>query len=89
MDLQTLFTTKEFNRLHPVKQEILRKLAVSNAHLTPEQLLPQILSINTELSKRNLSFTPEESRLLIRIMEESMSPDERRKVEMLMNMFLH
>lgn len=87
MNEQDLFSTPEFNRLHPVKQQIIKEVAKNNQHTSPETMLPKILSINKELTKRNLNFTKEETTLLINIMKENMSPAERQKVDMLMGLF--
>ena len=81
MNEQDLFSTPEFNRLHPVKQQIIREVVKNNQHTSPEAMLPKILSINKELTKRNLNFTKEESNLLINIMKENMTPAERQKEE--------
>lgn len=87
MNEQDLFSTPEFNRLHPVKQQIIREVVKNNQYTSPEAMLPKILSINKELTKRNLNFTKEETNLLISIMKENMSPAERQKVDMLMGLF--
>ena len=60
----------------------------SGAQQYAEVLLPQILQINQELKRRNLSFTKEESALLLEAMEESMSPAERQKFQIIKSFFL-
>ena len=47
-----------------------------------EQMLPQIMQLNRELQKRNLSFSKEESNLIMDIMMEQASPAERQKIAM-------
>lgn len=84
MNYQDLSSTPEFKRLHPVKQQIIREIAQTNQNMSPEAMLPKIMSLNKELSKRNLSFTREESNLLINVMKEKMSPAERQKVDMIL-----
>lgn len=87
MDFQEFTSTPEFNRLHPVKKQLIKELVMNNQNSSPEAVLPQILSINRELSKRNLSFTKNETTLLVNILKQNMSPDERQKVDMLMGFF--
>ena len=53
----------------------------SNASM--ETMLPEIMKINSELNKRKLSFTREESQLIIDIMMENASPAEKQKIQML------
>lgn len=87
MNFDELSSTKEFSKLHPVKQKIIRELLATNQNVSPEMLLPKIMTINKELSKRNLSFTKEELNLLIKIVKADMPPAEQQKVDMLMNLF--
>lgn len=87
MNFQELSSTKEFTNLHPVKQKIIKELVSGNQNMSPEMMLPKIMTINKELSKRSLSFTKEELNLLIKIMKDDMSPAEQQKVDMLMNLF--
>lgn len=87
MNFQEFTSTPEFNRLHPIKKQLIKELVQNNPNSSPEAVLPQILSINRELAKRNLSFTKNETRLLVNILKQNMSPDERQKVDMLMGIF--
>lgn len=87
MNYQAFTSTPEFNRLHPVKQQIIREIMHANMPSSPEVMLPKIMSINKELSKRNLSFTKEETTILINVMKSNMTPAEQQKVDMLMGMF--
>lgn len=87
MNFEELSSTKEFIKLHPVKQKIIKELLTTNQNASPEMLLPKIMTINKELAKRNLSFTKEELNLLIKIVKADMSPAEQQKVDMVMNLF--
>lgn len=85
MEFNDFTSTKEFQNLHPLKQQIIQELVQSSNNMPIEMMLPKIMGINKELSKRNLNFTKEESRLLIAILKEKMTPAERQKVDMLMS----
>lgn len=87
MNYQNFTSTPEFNNLHPVKQQIIKEIMQNNSLSSPEVILPKILTINKELEKRNLSFTKDETVLLINAMKANMSPAEQQKVDMLMGFF--
>ena len=83
---QNLFSSPEFQKLHPVKKQIIQELASANQNLSPEMMLTKVMTINKELSKRSLNFTKEESTLLIRILKQNMSPSDQQKVDFLMGL---
>lgn len=78
----------KLKNLHPTKLKIIQEIQKQSKYQSAEELLPQILQINQELKRRNLSFSKEESALLLDAMEESMSPAERQKFNLLKNFFL-
>ncbi len=87
MNYQELSSTEEFKKLHPVKQQVIKEI-LQNGHFTsPEAMLPKLMSINQELTKRNLNFTKEESTLLINILKNTMTPKEQQKIDMLVSLF--
>ena len=53
--------------LMPLKRQIILELANGSHNATMEQMLPQIMQLNRELQKRNLSFSKEESKLIMDI----------------------
>lgn len=87
MNYEELLTTPEFQKLHPVKQQIIKEVAATSQNASIESMLPKIMSINKELSKRNLNFTQAETSLLVSALKEGMSPSEQQKVDMLMGFF--
>ena len=86
MQQQDFFSTKEFQMLHPLKQNIIRELATSSNNNSVEAMIPKIMAINKELNKRNLSFTKSESKLMINILTRDMSPADKNKIDMIMSM---
>ena len=87
MNFQHFSQTKEFQQLHPVKKQIIQQLANRGSISSPEFMLPQLMNINRELKKRNLSFTKEETALLINLMKSDMTPEEQKKVDVLLGLF--
>ena len=72
--------------MHPVKWEILLRLSNSQSTMTPEQMLPQLMEINKELQKRDLSFSRSESEIVLDVLSEGMSPQEKQKINMIKSM---
>ncbi len=87
MNQKDFFSTPEFQKLHPVKKQIIQELVSDRESMSPETMLSKVMTINKELSKRNLNFSKEESSLLIQILKQSMSPSDQQKVDLLMGLF--
>lgn len=87
MNQKDFFSTAEFQKLHPVKKQIIQELVSNQETMSPETMLSKVMTINKELSKRNLNFSKEESSLLIQILKQSMSPSDQQKVDLLMGLF--
>ena len=80
---QDWLNSNEFKGLPPVKQALLKALIKEGAGKSPEELLPAFLKAGKELNKRGMSFTNQETALLMSALMESMSPAERKKFEMM------
>ncbi len=76
------------SNIDPLKLELVTRLAASLKGQSPESMLPQLLRANTELKKRNMSFSPEEIDILLSEFTKDMSPEEKAKVDMLKGMFM-
>ena len=87
MNQKDFFSTPEFQKLHPVKKQIIQELVSNQETMSPETMLSKVMTINKELSKRYLNFFKEESSLLIQILKQSMSPSDQQKVDLLMGLF--
>ena len=87
MNFQNFINTPEFKNLHPIKQKIIVELSNSGMTSSPEAMLPQLMTMNRELRKGNLSFSKEETTLLIKVMKSDMSPEEQKKVDVLLGLF--
>lgn len=69
--------------MSPIKRAIIGEIMTGRSNVSMETMLPEIMKINNELNKRKLSFTREESQLIIDIMMENASPAEKQKIQML------
>ena len=82
----TLQNDRRLKNMHPLKREILLRLSNSQSTMTPEQMLPQLMEINKELQKRDLSFSRSESEIVLDVLSEGMSPQEKQKINMIKSM---
>ena len=65
---------------------IIDDCSTDNSVAIVESMIPKIMSINKELNRRNLNFTKSESRLMINIRTQDMSPADKQKIDMIMGM---
>lgn len=80
---QDWLNSSEFKELPPMKQALLKALMIEGKGKSPEEILPAFMKANTELNKRGTPFTNQETNMIVSVLKESMSPNERKKFEML------
>lgn len=83
---QNNFDLKKDPRLKnidPIKLKVIMEIREQSKYKSMEELLPQIMKINQELNRRKMNFTKEESALLLDVIEETLSPSEKKKFNML------
>ncbi len=73
----------KLRNIDPLKIKIIMEIKEQSKHKSMEELLPEIMKINQELNRRQMSFTKNESELLLDAIEESLSPAERQKFQMI------
>lgn len=83
MEFNDFINTEEYQKLHPLKKQIIEELYKNSQNTPMEMLLPKVLHTNKELKKRNLSFTKEESQMLIQILTQNMSESDRNRLNMI------
>lgn len=67
----------------PLKLKIIMEIKQKSKDKSMEELLPEIMKVNQELNRRNMAFTKKETDLLLEVIEESLSPEEKNKFNML------
>lgn len=83
---QSIFEQYEiFKTMHPKKVEIMKELAENMKGKQMKDAAPLLISATNKLKQYNLSFTSEESAVLIEILSQGMSPQEKARVEMMKN----
>ena len=74
-----------FKTMHPVKLQVMKELAENMQGKSMKDAAPLLMAATTNLKNHNLSFSPEESKVLLEILTRNMSPQEKAKVEMMKN----
>lgn len=73
----------KLKNVDPVKLKIIMEIKEKSKTKSLDELLPEIMRINKELNRRNMNFTKAETELLMEAIEESLSPDERKKFNLI------
>ncbi len=69
--------------IDPLKLKIILEIKNKSKNKSIEELLPEIMKINQELNRRQMNFTKQESELLLDAIEESLSPSDKQKFNMI------
>ena len=69
-----------FKTMHPVKLQVMKELAENMQGKSMKDAAPLLMAATTKLKNHNLSFSPEESKVLLEILTRNMSPQEKAKV---------
>ena len=68
------------------KLQFIQAFIKSNGESSPSELLPKMLQLNSQMQAQNLSFNKQEMELLLDILKESMTPEEKQQIDMLLKM---
>lgn len=86
MDLTFLTMLPQFQQLSEEKQKFLLEFASKNPGATSKDAARSLMHTVSEAKQRNISFTPEESTLLIQVLKQGMSKEEAEKTERMIQM---
>lgn len=75
-----------FANLTPDKLNFLMNFANAKKPTQMQEMMPFLLSSMNQAKKENINFTPSETDLLIELLKQNLSPEESKKVEMVLNM---
>lgn len=67
----------------PEKVQVMKELAEAAKGKSLKDTAPLIMKANQKLQSMNLSFTKEETSILLEVLTKDMSPQEKAKVEMM------
>lgn len=76
-----------FLGMDPKKKAILEQLVTGSRGKSAEQCAPLLMAAMTELKKQNLSFSPEESAVMISLLSANLTPAEQKKFEHVQKLF--
>ena len=68
------------------KLQFIQAFIKSNGESSPSELLPKMLQLNSQMQAQNLSFNKQEMELLLDILKESMTAEEKQQIDMLLKM---
>ena len=76
----------QLRNLSPAKLRIILDLMENSKGKGPESLMPMLLQANQKMQQQGIQFTPEESRLMLDLLKQDMTPAEVKKVEMMQSL---
>lgn len=76
-------TNPAFMSMTREKQQMIQLLADSLYHKNLTEALPQMMSWKKQMEEKNISFTPEENKMLTEILMVKMTPAQRKQYEAL------
>lgn len=75
-----------FQKLDPVKQELFKAAAKQTSGKSGKSMAPVMLSIISNANKRGISFTPEDFTLIISILKDGKTENEKRQIDQMVSM---
>lgn len=72
-----------FKTMHPVKLQVMKELVENMQGKQTKEAAPYLMAAMSKLKAHNLSFSPEEVKILMEILTKDMTPQEKAKVEMM------
>ncbi len=75
-----------FAKLSPVKLMFLEQVLGEMQKQKKETMMPFFLAVNAKASQMGIAFTDEETELIFTQMEQRMTPEERKRVELIRSM---
>ena len=73
--------------ISPEKLNFLLQFAQENNNKNPKDMVPMFLAASASAKKQGMTFSGPESSLILEIMKQNMSEEEKKKTDMIINMF--
>ena len=77
------------NNLDPLKREIIRTAAKQVQGKSGNQMATVMMALITSARKQNISFSPEEISLILEILKDGKSPDEKKQIDNMVAMVMN
>ena len=85
MDYNSLKNNRNLSNISPEKLEFLMKFAAQNKSGNAKEMSNMILGAANAAKKEGISFTPNETDLIVEILKQNMNPEEQRKADQLLH----
>lgn len=73
--------------ISPEKLDFLLHFAGENKDKNPKDMIPLFLAASAAAKKKGMTFSSTESALILEIMKQNMNEEEKKKVDMIVNLF--
>ncbi len=73
----------QLRNISPAKLRIILELMEASKGKSTDSILPLFMQAQQKMQKQGISFTPEESQLMLDMLKADLSPAEARKVDMM------
>lgn len=80
-------TSDVWKKMHPRKRAIIETLIVQSRNKKMEESAGLVMAAVSQMRRERLSFSKEETALMMEVLTAGMSPAEKAKVEMMKNFF--
>lgn len=84
--IHALLNDPRTSSIPPEKLQLIQGFIANHQKKSPDELLPQIMQLSNQMQSQGLSFNKQEMELLLDILKESMTPEERNQVDMVLQM---
>lgn len=74
---------EQLRNISPAKLRIILDLMEASKGKGSDAIMPLFMQTNLKMQQQGLQFTPEESKLILDMLKEDMTPEEVRKVDMM------
>ncbi len=74
---------EQLQRISPAKLKLILELMEESKGKGTDAIMPLLMHANQQMQQQGLSFTPEETNLILQLLKEDMSPEEVKKLSMM------
>ncbi|MCM1257466.1 MAG: hypothetical protein NC307_06395 [Roseburia sp.] len=85
MDYNFIKSNPDLSKISPEKLNFLMQFAAQNKSGNAKEMSNMILGAVNNAKKEGISFSPNETDLIVEVLKQNMNPEEQRKAEQLLN----
>lgn len=86
MDPSLLLNNAQLKNISPEKLKFLMEMTQKNSGNTPQDMMAALMAASSAAQKSGVSFDSNESNLIIEVLKQNMSPADRQKADLILNM---